>query len=124
MKALFLSHFPTFSFFLFNLSYVTVEVQKRGRSTVLHFSLIRFFSVAEQGQAVLDPRHRGGPGRAQLQRLHDGRQAQDGLEAVQLPHGNVLGGGARGNHEGGNSKVRREQTKYVSLRLCLKYCFL
>ena len=32
--------------------------------------------------------------------------SQDGAEAVQLPAPDVLGGGHRGDHEGGNHEVR------------------
>ena len=41
------------------------------------------------------------------QRFHDCRSTQDGSETVQLTHGNVFRGNVGGNHEPGNTWVRK-----------------
>ena len=41
------------------------------------------------------------------QRFHDCRSTQDGPETVQLAHGNVFRGNVGGNHEPGNTGVRK-----------------
>ena len=43
------------------------------------------------------------------QRFHDCRSTQDGPETVQLAHGNVFRGNVGGNHEPGNTGVRKNR---------------